>query len=105
MATNSCIGMLMDESDNPGFFKVLRKEDLSSQTMVWCDLSDGSEMLIGCYRMQIFFFFVNLQNANLSFFVLFFSHHLLTDLVLVICPKERDPSRLLEKHLSQGVLV
>ncbi|CAG7910982.1 unnamed protein product [Brassica rapa] len=33
MATNSCIGMLMDESDNPGFFKVLRKEDLSSQTM------------------------------------------------------------------------
>nr|VDD19064.1 unnamed protein product [Brassica rapa] len=34
MATNSCIGMLMDESDNPGFFKVLRKEDLSSQTMI-----------------------------------------------------------------------
>ncbi|XP_048625019.1 B3 domain-containing protein At5g18000-like isoform X1 [Brassica napus] len=33
MATNSYIAKLMEESDNPGFFKVLRKEDLSSQTM------------------------------------------------------------------------
>ncbi|KAJ0243764.1 B3 DNA binding domain-containing protein [Hirschfeldia incana] len=33
MGTNSCIGTLMEEKDNPGFFKVLRKEDLSSQTM------------------------------------------------------------------------
>ena len=34
MATNNYIAKLMEESDNPGFFKVLRKEDLSSQTMV-----------------------------------------------------------------------
>ncbi|KAF8048656.1 hypothetical protein N665_2444s0001, partial [Sinapis alba] len=33
MGTKSCFGMIMEECDNPGFFKVLRKEDLSSQTM------------------------------------------------------------------------
>ncbi|KAG2300235.1 hypothetical protein Bca4012_011828 [Brassica carinata] len=33
MRTNSCFGMIMEEGKDPGFFKVLRKEDLSSPTM------------------------------------------------------------------------
>ncbi|CAH8380968.1 unnamed protein product [Eruca vesicaria subsp. sativa] len=33
MGTNSGFGMIMEEKDNPGFIKVLIKEDLSSETM------------------------------------------------------------------------
>ncbi|ESQ41806.1 hypothetical protein EUTSA_v10014143mg [Eutrema salsugineum] len=33
MTKNSCFGQIIEEGDNPGFFKVLRKEDLSTEIM------------------------------------------------------------------------
>lgn len=34
MVTNVAFGQIKDEGDNPGFFKILRREDLSSEITV-----------------------------------------------------------------------
>lgn len=46
MVRNGGFGQIMEEGDSPGFFKILRREDLSSQLIV--SFSTSSPSLVSC---------------------------------------------------------